>query len=58
MEVVQNDAKGRRFPRYDILVIDESQDIDEILYSFVSKVMRDHIEMYSSRPQLMIIGKS
>lgn len=47
---------SRAIPRYDIIVIDESQDINQILFSFVSKIIRDHYAQHKVSPQLMIIG--
>lgn len=54
---VENDGKpSDQFTNYDIIIIDESQDMTNLYYSFVSKILRDHKEMYKCIPQMLIIG--
>lgn len=44
------------FPKFDIAVIDECQDITKLYYSYVCKILRDHEEVHGKRPQLMMVG--
>ena len=58
-EVVDMDSKAELLDiaKYDIIIMDEAQDITPLFHSFVSKVIKDIASNYDGhKPQLIIIG--
>lgn len=52
--VVEQDIEPRRaVPNYDIIIVDEAQDMKKVFYAFVHKLLRD---MSKSKPLLVIVG--
>ena len=46
----------RNLPNYDIIIIDEAQDMEKILYSFVCKLFRDIRDRYQNVPSMLVVG--
>ncbi|KAF3913172.1 hypothetical protein AA313_de0204645 [Arthrobotrys entomopaga] len=43
-------------PEFDVLVLDEQQDMNPIIYNFVLKLLRDCAKTGTNSPQLMLLG--
>ncbi|EPS41241.1 hypothetical protein H072_4845 [Dactylellina haptotyla CBS 200.50] len=43
-------------PEFDVLVLDEQQDMNPIIYNFVLKLLRDSAKTGTNSPQLMLLG--
>lgn len=55
--VVQDSMKPvRKLPKFDILVLDEQQDMNPIYFNFVRKVIRDAAKTPGEQPQYMLLG--
>ncbi|KAK6524844.1 hypothetical protein TWF281_011745 [Arthrobotrys megalospora] len=46
----------RPLPEFDVLVLDEQQDMNPIIYNFVLKLLRDCAKTGTNSPQLMLLG--
>lgn len=46
----------RPLPKFDVLVLDEQQDMNPIIYNFVLKLLRDCAKTGVNSPQLMLLG--
>jgi superfamily I DNA/RNA helicase len=56
-EVVEQDTPCTRdLPRYNVIVVDEAQDISKLYCQFLRKVILDHKARHGFRPNLVIIG--
>ena len=56
-EVVQNDSRPTIIlTKYDIIIIDEAQDMTMLLFSFIQKLLRDIGENENYCPKLLLIG--
>ena len=55
-ETVERDIPIAWMPKYEILIIDEAQDITRLYYSFICKILRDHHTIHEATPQMLIIG--
>ncbi|KAF3920023.1 hypothetical protein ABW21_db0203928 [Orbilia brochopaga] len=55
--IVEDDLPPiRPLPEFDILVLDEQQDMNPIIYNFVLKLLRDSAKTGTHSPQLMLLG--
>ncbi|KAF3213365.1 hypothetical protein TWF191_010123 [Orbilia oligospora] len=55
--IVEEDMQPTHpLPEFDVLVLDEQQDMNPIIYNFVLKLLRDCAKTGTNSPQLMLLG--
>ncbi|KAK6346263.1 hypothetical protein TWF730_010593 [Orbilia blumenaviensis] len=54
--VEENMSPIRPLPEFDVLILDEQQDMNPIIYNFVLKLLRDCAKTGTKSPQLMLLG--
>lgn len=51
-----NTPPKTRLPQYEIIIIDEAQDIHITLFAFVVKILRDQLTKFNLAPKFLFIG--
>ncbi|EWC47146.1 hypothetical protein DRE_03515 [Drechslerella stenobrocha 248] len=55
--IVEDDLPPLKpLPKFDVLVLDEQQDMNPIIYNFVLKLLRDSAKTGTNSPQLVLLG--
>ena len=56
-KVVESNTSPRtQLPSYDIIIIDEAQDMTKIYHAFIHKIIRDVYSLHGKIPKLVVVG--